>query len=75
MDEDQTHNQRVVNTGGVIMARDESQLIECVNKSLQDPGLGREGRRRIKKEECGPSPGYAGGNIANYILGLLEKKL
>ena len=75
MDEAQTHNQRVVKTGGVIMVRDESQLIEGVNKSLQEPGSGREGRGRIKKEECGPSPGYAGGNIANYILGLLEEKL
>ncbi len=72
LDERQTHNQRVVRTGGVMMVRNEHQLIECINKALEDPTVGKEGRKIIRDQETGPFPGNAGENIASHIIQLLE---
>ncbi len=73
LDERQTHNQRVVKTGGVMMARDKHQLIDCINKSLENPKTGKEGRRLIREQETGPFPGNAGETVANHIINLLTR--
>jgi len=74
LDERQTHNQRVVKTGGVMMARNEIQLIDCIRESLDDPDTGKEGRELIRKQETGPYHGNAGDTIARHILKLLESQ-
>jgi len=72
IDEVQTHNQRVIKTGGIMMVYDEYQLIEGINNALKDPKIGGQGRRLIRKNETGPFPGCAGEKIAGYLTGLLE---
>lgn len=74
LDEHQTHNQRVVRTGGVMMARNEEQLIEYINRALEDPETGKEGRKIIREQEVGPFPGNAGEKIAGHIISLLSDK-
>ncbi len=72
MDEAQTHNQRVVQSGAVHMVRSEQEMIEAINLSLKHPEIGREERRRVKETECGPNPGAAGKTIAVTLLGLMR---
>ena len=70
LDEVQPHNQRVVQTGGVAMVRNEAELIDAINAYLRDPSLHREGRRRIRDQECGRYPGAAGEAIGTTIAEL-----
>ncbi|OVE76449.1 hypothetical protein BVX97_01015 [bacterium E08(2017)] len=67
----QCHNQRVIKTGGVSMARDEADLIESINRYLENPSLHAEERNIIREQECGPNKGSAGTTIANQIISLL----
>lgn len=67
-DEVQTHNQRIVHSGGTEIARSEEELLVSVRRNLEDPGKYAEGRRRIVETECGGNPGRSGEDIAMAIL-------
>lgn len=71
LDEAQPHNQRIVQSGGVAMVRNETELIAAINAYLRDPSLHREGRRRIREQECGPYPGEAGRAIGLAVSRLV----
>lgn len=68
IDLNQTHNQRIVNSGGVTMAYSDQELIQGIKAYLADPSLHREGREIIATQEGGPFPGTAGKTIAKLIL-------
>ena len=72
MDEAQTHNQRIVQSGAIKIVRNKTQLIDGINAALFSPHIGREGRKFIKETECGPFPGQAGKHIAQYIENILH---
>lgn len=67
LDEAQAHNQRVVQTGGIRMARSPEALIDMINVYLSDSSIDREGRQRIRLNECGPNPGTAGKRIGRFL--------
>jgi hypothetical protein len=71
-DETQFHNQRVIQTGGVPIAYDPEELTEKINHYLEDRSLYAAERTTIVKQECGPYPGEAGSQIANYLLHLID---
>ena len=68
MDEDQTHNQRVIQTGGLTMVYSANDLAPAVNAYLKDRSLHREGRKKIFEGETGPHRGAAGATIARHLL-------
>lgn len=73
-DEAQTHNQRVIQTGGVALSRNPDQLIDDINGYLENPALHRTGREKIRRQECGPFGGLAGRAIGEYFIELLTRK-
>jgi len=75
IDEMQTHNQRIVKTGGIRLARDKDELIGLINMYLKDPEMDREGRAKIVRDECGPNQGCAGSIIGKHISKLLGREI
>lgn len=69
----QTHNQRVIQTGGVRNAFSIEELIDVVNAYLRDPALDSEGRADIREIEAGPFKGNAGSQIAEHLLALARE--
>jgi hypothetical protein len=72
-DEAQTHNQRVIRTGGVSMARNPSELIKYINAYLKNPRQDQQGRMSIRNQECGPFPGRAGETIGGFLADLAHQ--
>ena len=70
-DEVQTHNQRVVNSGGTSVAHSADELIEQINRYLEDASLDAEGRQRMVANECGANLGRAGRAVGQTILASL----
>lgn len=73
-EEQQYHNARVAETGGVQLARSPEHLVECINRYLDDPALDSEGRRVIRRQECGPLDGKAAERIADFILAVADQR-
>ena len=67
-DLNETHNQRIVKSGGVEMVYDSSELISSIKKELHFPSEKSAGRKKILNNEAGPFQGKAGKNIADIIL-------
>ena len=67
-DEAQTHNQRIINSGGTAVAHSAQELIDQINRALADPSAQNAGRRRIVATDCGANPGGAGRAVAQTIL-------
>ena len=67
-DMNESHNVRIVNSGGVAMLYQETDLIPFVNEALSDPSKRKYGRQNILKKETGPHNGYAGKRIAEMIF-------
>jgi len=67
-DEVQTHNQRVIQSGGTTVAHSVEQLIEQINQYLQNPRLHAAGRKQIVANECGVNLGRAGRAVGQTIL-------
>ncbi len=67
-DEVQTHNQRIVKSGGVSMARSTEDMIQQISNYLDNPNSEADGRRRIVESECGANLGEAGKALAGEIL-------
>jgi CDP-glycerol glycerophosphotransferase (TagB/SpsB family) len=68
IDEAQSHNQRVVKSGAVRIARSPDELLRCIDENLLAPGADAESRRRLVETECGGYMGEAGRRIADLIL-------
>jgi len=66
----QTHNQRVVQTGGVKTVFTMNELYDAVNLYLDKPETDEAGRELIIKNEAGSFRGNAGETIGNHILSL-----
>jgi hypothetical protein len=68
----QTHNNRVVQTGGVRTVFTMEDLFDTINGYLDDPTLDSKERRVIVENETGPFRGNAGETIANHIYSLVN---
>jgi hypothetical protein len=62
------HYRTVVENGAVQLARSPQELFAQVAAYLRDPGLDREGRRRVAELWCGPGDGGAGQRLAAALL-------
>ncbi len=67
-DESLHHVQRVLNTGGAVVAHSPAELIDQINRYLETPSLHAEGRRRMIANECGAHLGKSGPFVARAIL-------
>jgi len=66
-DAKESHNQRIVDTGGVRCVYNDIQLVEAINSYLENPELERRNRQRIVDEEAGPYQGYASRIVADFV--------
>jgi CDP-glycerol glycerophosphotransferase (TagB/SpsB family) len=64
---DYTHYRPLVETGGLRLAESEEQMIELVNRYLEDPELDSEGRARIAQEQGWRVDGRSGERVAQLI--------
>jgi len=67
-DLNETHNQRIVKSGGVEMVYDPQKLITSINAELLNPHKRKQGRKTIIKNEIGLNHGSAGQKIAEIIF-------
>jgi len=72
-DFNESHNQRIIQTGGVKTAFKEEELLDYIKRYLKDPSLDHEGREKIRASECGPFPGTAGATIGQHLLHLMNQ--
>lgn len=68
-DAKETHNQRIVDSGGVAISYNEMQLIDQLIRYIKDPAIDERGRTLISDREVGPHRGNAGNTIADIIIG------
>lgn len=68
----QTHNQRIVQTGGVKTVFTMNELFEAINQYLDNPALDAIGRDMIKKNEAGPFHGNAGEVIGRHLFNIVN---
>lgn len=68
----QTHNQRIIQTGGVKTVFTMDELYDAINQYLDDPHLDREKRELLKQKEAGPFRGDAGETIGRHLLSLVN---
>lgn len=71
-DEVQTHNQRVVDSGGTSVAHSSDELIEQINRYLENASLHADGRKLMVANECGVNLGRAGRAVGQTILDSVE---
>ncbi|HEX6865566.1 MAG TPA: hypothetical protein VF414_22250, partial [Thermoanaerobaculia bacterium] len=67
------HYRTVVESGAVRLAHSPEELMSHVSAYLRDPGLEREGRKRLVDLWCGPFDGGSGRRLAGALLGRLGK--
>jgi hypothetical protein len=67
------HYRTVVDQGAVRLARSPEELIAHIAAYLRDPGLDRDGRRRVADLWCGPSDGSAGRRLAAALLSRIRR--
>jgi len=58
----------VVARNGTRMVRSEEELLEAINRYLQDPSHEKEGRKKLREQFCYKFDGKAGERVADYIL-------
>jgi hypothetical protein len=51
------HWAELIDSGGVLMARTQADLERLVREALDDPGLGAEGRIRLRENHLAPLDG------------------
>lgn len=66
------HYAKLRKMDGFLLANSKSELVEQINSYLKDPGLTREGRRRIVTQQCKFTDGESGQRNAKVILEALE---
>lgn len=62
------HYRTVMESGAVRLARSPEELLAQVGRYLRDPGLEREGRKRLVDLWCGPFDGGSGRRLAKALL-------
>ena len=67
----QTHNQRIIQSGGCRTAFTMDELSKFINLYFDDPSTDNEGREAISVNEAGPNRGNAASNIGRIINQLL----
>ena len=67
-----THYQNILGSEGVRVARNKEELLEWINKYLNNSELDKEGRKRIVREQCWKMDGKAGERTANFLLKFLN---
>ena len=65
---DYDHQQSILKTGGVKLAKNTEELIEYVKHYLADSKLDEDGRKRIIQERCWKLDGKSGERLAKIIL-------
>lgn len=65
---DLSHYSDVTKSGGIRIAWSETELIEHINRYLDNPTLDALGRARIRDEQCYKVDGQAGNRIAQFLL-------
>ncbi len=63
------HYSRGLLAGGIHMAKSKEELVEWIDRYLEDPSIDRSGRERLVREQCSKVDGTAGARIAAAILG------
>jgi len=71
-DEVQTHNQRIIKSGGTMVAHSVDIMIGQINEYLQNPSLHAEERKQIVTTECDANLGHAGRAVGETILRFVE---
>ncbi|MCJ7565029.1 MAG: hypothetical protein MUP52_10635 [Candidatus Aminicenantes bacterium] len=66
------HIRRILERKAEITVYTMEDLIRAINEYLTSPEKDREGRKRVRQEECGPNQGRAGVAIADYLLELMD---
>lgn len=65
------HFQEVLAHGAVRIARNFADLHEGIRAYLDNPGLDRENRERLRREVCGPLDGEASKRVRDVLIGSL----
>jgi hypothetical protein len=68
-----THYQKVVRSGAVRIARSGAEMIDLVNRYLDDPSLDAAGRRRIVADQCAFTDGASAARVAREIVNQLSR--
>jgi hypothetical protein len=71
---DFNHYKHVVNTGGIKISDNAEQLVKDIQSYLDNPEQEKEGRERIRQEQCYRLDGKCGERIALYLLEILQKQ-
>ncbi|HEX7861505.1 MAG TPA: CDP-glycerol glycerophosphotransferase family protein [Verrucomicrobiae bacterium] len=66
------HYKKVVETGGITIANTIDELVQQIERYLDDPSLEAEGRARIREEQCYKLDGRSGERIGQYLIELLK---
>lgn len=65
---DYDHQQSILATGGIKLAKSPEELVQYVSEYLADPSRDAEGRKKIIEERCWKLDGQSGRRLANVIL-------
>lgn len=65
---DYDHQRRIIDLGGVRLAKSPAELLEAVTAYLRDPNRDAAGRKRITDEYCGALDGKAGERLGRYLI-------
>ena len=63
-----THYQQIVRAGAVRIARSPAEMIDLVNRYLDEPSLDAAGRRRVVAEQCELTDGRSAERLADAIV-------
>jgi hypothetical protein len=66
------HYKKVVETGGITIANSIDELVQQIERYLDDPSLEATGRARIREEQCYKLDGKSGERIGQYLIELLR---
>lgn len=66
------HYKNAINTGGIVLASSEEELVRSINSYLDNPDLQSAERARLVKEQCAFTDGRAGERIASFLLNEIE---
>jgi hypothetical protein len=70
-----THYTNITRHGAVRVAETPGQLVDAINRYLDDPSLDRAGRRRVVEEQCQFLDGRAAERVAAFVAGELSDVL
>lgn len=68
------HYQSILKSRGVRAVHSSEELLEWINRYLENPSIDKDGRARIVMEQCWKLDGKAGERIAAAVLGVLDER-